>query len=60
MYSTENYVQCPMISHNGNEYFKKECICITESLCYTAEINIINQLYFNLKKIEEFLLWLSG
>ena len=23
------------------------CVCITESLCYTAEINILNQLYFN-------------
>ena len=25
-------------------------ICITESLCCTAEINIVNQLYFNKKK----------
>ena len=24
--STENYIQYPMINHNGKEYFKKECI----------------------------------
>ena len=23
------------------------CICITDSLCYTAEANIVNQLYSN-------------
>ena len=23
------------------------CVCITESLCYTAVINIVNQLYVN-------------
>ena len=48
LYSTEKYIQYPMINHNGKEY-KKECIyiyiyiymyiCITESLCCTAEIN---------------------
>ena len=46
LYSTGNYIQYPMINHNGKEY-KKECIyiyiyiyiCITESLFYTAEIN---------------------
>ena len=39
-YSTENYIQYLMINHSGKEY-KKECtyICITESLCYIAEIN---------------------
>ena len=31
----------PMINHNGKEHFKKNVyICITKSLCYTAEINI--------------------
>ena len=25
LYSTENYIQYPMINHNGKEYFKK-CI----------------------------------
>ena len=38
LYSTGNYIQYPMINHNGKEY-EKEYICITESLCYTAEIN---------------------
>ena len=42
LYSTRNYIQYPVINHNGKEY-KKECICvyifITESLCYIAEIN---------------------
>ena len=38
--STENYIQYPMINHNGKEYLKKNVhICITESLCCTAEIN---------------------
>ena len=40
LYSTGNYIQYPMINHNGKEYFKKNVyICITESLCCTAEIN---------------------
>ena len=40
LYSTGKYIQYPVINHNGKEY-KKECIyiCITESLCCTAEIN---------------------
>ena len=38
---TETYIQCPGISHNGKEYFKKNVyICITESLCCTAVLNI--------------------
>ena len=28
LYSTENYIQYPMINHNGKEYLKKECICM--------------------------------
>ena len=48
-YSTGNYIQYPVINHNGKEYIY--IICITESLCCTAEINnIVNQLYINLKK----------
>ena len=40
LYSTENYIQYPMINHNGKEYKKKNAyICVTESLCCTAEIN---------------------
>ena len=48
LYSTGNYIQYPVINHNRKEY-EKECVCvyiyththiyITESLCYTAEIN---------------------
>ena len=36
LYSIENYIQCPMINHNGREYLTKN---ITESLCHIAEIN---------------------
>ena len=38
-------IWCPVIiNHNG----KRVHVCITESLCYTAEINtVINQLYVN-------------
>ena len=38
--STGNYIQYPGINHNGKEY-KKQYIymCISESLCCTAEIN---------------------
>ena len=38
LYSTGNYIQYPVINHNGKEY-EKEYICITESLCCTAETN---------------------
>ena len=37
-YSTGNNIQYPVINHNGKEY-EKVYICITESLCCTAEIN---------------------
>ena len=26
LYITENYIQYPMINHNGKEYLKNECI----------------------------------
>ena len=38
LYSTGNYIQYPVINRNGEEY-ENEYICITESLCCTAEIN---------------------
>ena len=28
LYSTENRAQHPMINHNGEEYFKRMCVCI--------------------------------
>ena len=44
LYSTGNYIQYPVISHNGKEY-----ICTTELLCCATEIrhNAVNQLYFD-------------
>ena len=47
LYNTRNYIQYPVINHNGKEYEKETHI--NEPLCCTAEIkhNIINQLYFN-------------
>ena len=42
LYSTRNYIQYPVINHNGKEYILKRIhICITESLCCTAEINTL-------------------
>ena len=50
LYSTEKYTHCPMINHNGKEY-KKECVCVTESLCCTVAMNTTgNQQYLKLKK----------
>ena len=50
LYSTGNYIQCPVINHNGKEY-EKACldICITESLCCTAEINTLSINYTSIK-----------
>ena len=39
LYITENYIQYPVTNHNRKEYEKRIYICITESLCCTAEIN---------------------
>ena len=40
LYSTGNYIQHPVINQNGKEYKNEKIyICITESLCCTAEIN---------------------
>ena len=43
LYNTGNYVQYLRINYNGKEYEKRMdiCICITESLCCTLEINNI-------------------
>ena len=40
-YSTGNYIQYPVINHNGKEYEKNVCICIAESLCCAAKINTL-------------------
>ena len=47
LYSTGNYIQYPVINHNGKEY-ERICIymCITESLCCTAEINTTLQINY--------------
>ena len=51
--STGNYSQYPVINHTGKKYLKKKNVymCITDSLCCTADWHIVNQLYFN-KKIK--------
>ena len=42
LYSTGNYFQYPVINHKGKEYIKKNIyMCITESLCCTAEIGTL-------------------
>ena len=44
LYSTGKSTQCSVITYMGMDV----CICVAESLCYTADIsNIVNQLYFN-------------
>ena len=41
LYSTGNYIQSLGVEHNGRWYEKKNVfICITESLCCTAEIDV--------------------
>ena len=39
LYSTGNYVQYPVINHRERNMKRNVCMCITESLCCTAEIN---------------------
>ena len=40
LFSTGNYIQSAGINHDGKEFLKKKaCVCITESLCHTTEIN---------------------
>ena len=40
LYSTGNYIQYPVINHNGKKYEKGYIYkYISESLCYIAEIN---------------------
>ena len=44
LYSRGNYIQSPEIDHNGKEFKIYIYTCITESICCTAEIGIVNQL----------------
>ena len=39
LYGTGNYIQYPVVNHNGKIYKKNAYICITESLCCAAETN---------------------
>ena len=39
LYSTGNYIQYPVICHNGKNMKKKVHICINKSLYCTVEIN---------------------
>ena len=40
LFSPGNYIQYPMINHNGGGYKEKSlCVCVTESACSTSEIN---------------------
>ena len=36
LYSTETYIQCPTINHNGKEYLKSVCIYIYREMNYFA------------------------
>ena len=38
-YSTRNHAQYTVIHHNGKQFVKRVYACITESFCYSVEIN---------------------
>ena len=38
LYSTGNYIQHPVINHNGKEY-KKECVCVCIYMCVCVYIH---------------------
>jgi len=53
IYNSGDYIQYSVINYNGKEYKIRIyiCVCLTELLFCTADWhNIVNQLYFNLKK----------
>ena len=55
-YSSGNYIQYNVIYHNGKEKFKvyiytHTYIYITESLCYTAEINTVFEISYSSTKV---------
>ena len=49
--STENYIQYAVINQNAIYFKCKHVYVYTESLFCTAEMNIINQPYFEKKKL---------
>ena len=55
LYSTESYMQYPVINRNEKEYMKKKMhICVyvlSESLCCTAKINTLSINYTSIKSI---------
>ena len=50
LYSTGNYIQYPVISHNGKEYKKNAYIC-TKSFCWTVFSFTINICFSIIKAI---------
>jgi len=55
MYSTGNYIQFPLIRHNGKEYIKEYIyiyiyiyMCITESPCHSADIGMLQIDYISI------------
>ena len=56
LYSTGNYIQYPVKSHNGKEYDTVcvcVCICKTESLCCIPETNTTLQINYASLKTKE-------
>ena len=41
LYNIGNYIQYPMINHNGKELKKNVYMHVTESLCCTADIGTL-------------------
>ena len=54
LHSTGNYIQPPVINHNGKEYEKEYMyVRITDLLCYTLEANTIGKLYFSKSRFQK-------
>ena len=50
MYNAGNYIQYPVINHNGKKYKKEKnyvYVYVTESPWYTAEINTTLEINFS-------------
>ena len=56
-HSTGNYIQYSVINHNGKEYKNNAYVCVTESVCWTAElIQHCRSTMLQFKK-EQFFFW---